>query len=550
MQLDALKTPAQMFEHWEDTMPDRVWLRHKVDGHWADISWAEAGRQARSIANALHNEGLQAGDRVGLFGANSPHWVIADLACMMGGFVVVPIYTTMSSDKVSYVASHSQLAAVFVDSTVNIDHLYPGLPKHSRLLGLPGATSVGLPWEAMMQVTPNPRPLPPPESLWTIAYTSGTTGVPKGVMHAQNTLPLSASGISEMTGVDENTRFFSYLPLAHVAERVLVELQSFYSGGLIAFNSDRDGFLSELKDTRPTFFLAVPRIWINLKAGLISQMGEAAWSRITSGEAGPDAGRAVLQAMGLDACTYGFSGAAPIAPSDIRAWRNLGLPLYEGFGQSEIMSGTANRPDADCIGSVGRPMAGTGGEVRISSIGEIELRAVGGMLGYYLEPEKTAETLVDGWIRTGDKGRIDEQGFLHITGRVKEIFKTAKGKYVAPAPIENAFAASQLIEQLCLVGSGLPQTVMLVVLGPASNAHSNEALEAELEAQRTAVNQTLEAHERISHVLICENPWTLENRLLTHTLKLLRDDVESHHAAFIERTQHPGTDTVLWETQG
>lgn len=547
------KTPLEMFYHWEAQMPDQSWFRQASGGSWRDISWAEAGVVARRLAAGIQAMGLNKGDKVGIYAANSPEWIIADLACMMAGMVTVPIYTTMAMDKVKYVAQHSDMRAVFIGSGISAETLRKELPAGLLLIALPGTqhTATDSNWEDIISQNPplDGNPLRDPQDLWTIVYTSGTTGMPKGVMHSFATLPHSASAIPAYTGANQQGRLFSYLPLAHVAERVLVELHSLYSGATIGFNGSKDSFTDDLREIRPTFFLAVPRIWTNLKTGIVAQMGNEAWQKLLDDpQRSAQIGKSVLAAMGLDAVTFAFSGAAPIAASDIEAWRALGMPLYEGFGQSEMMSGTLNIPGKDKIGSVGCAFEKEGGEVSISDIGEVLLRAPGAMVGYYKEPEKTKEAFLNGWVRTGDKGRIDEDGFLFITGRVKEIFKTAKGKYVAPGPIEKLFEVSPHVDQLCLVGSGRPQTLMLINMTEASATIDKEQVAADLEQQRQIVNDHLEAHERISHVVVCAQPWTMENRLLTHTLKILRDDVEQHHQGVIEICMQSGAGTtVVWE---
>ncbi|MFT4824447.1 MAG: long-chain acyl-CoA synthetase [Halioglobus sp.] len=549
----GFKTPLEMFYQWEAQMPDQTWLRHFSGGAWVGITWAAAGALARRLAAGIQAMGLEKGDKLGIFATNSPEWIISDIASMMAGMVTVPIYTTMPMDKVKYVAEHSDMRAVIVGSGICLEVLRSELPSGVLIVGLPGVDSSATDqhWDSLIsQNAPlDGNPLRDPQDLWTIVYTSGTTGMPKGVMHSFATLPYSASAIPIYTGANEQGRLFSYLPLAHVAERVLVELQSIYSGASIGFNGSKDSFTDDLREVRPTFFLAVPRIWTNLKTGIVAQMGNEAWQKLLENpERSAEIGKSVLASMGLEAVSFAFSGAAPIAADDIRAWRALGMPLYEGFGQSEMMSGTLNVPGKDKIGSVGCCFTQFGGELSISNIGEILLRAPGAMVGYYKEPEKTKEAFLDGWVRTGDKGRIDEDGFLFITGRVKEIFKTAKGKYVAPGPIEKLFEVSPHVDQLCLVGSGRPQTLMLVNMTAASATIAKELVTRELEQQRQRVNDNLEAHERISHVIICAEPWTMENRLLTHTLKILRDDVEKNHQPSIESCmQGASGTTVVWE---
>lgn len=553
--LQEFKTPLEMFYHWEQDAPDSIWLRQSSGGKWSDYSWREAGQQSRKVAAGLQALGLQKDTKVGIYAANSPQWIMADLANMMAGMVTVPIYTTMPPDKVSFVVEHSDMQALFFDASGSAEELRALVPEGMPLIAMPGADSTGADasWDAILQeyAPLTGQPLRDSDDLYTIVYTSGTTGMPKGVMHSFGSLPHSAYAIPRVVGTDTSTRLFSYLPLAHVAERVLIELHSLYSGASIGFNESQATFVDDLKEIKPTFFFAVPRIWVNLKAGIMRQVGPEAWQNILDNpEDAGEMGKLVLGAMGLDEVSFAFSGAAAISTKDVEAWQALGMPLYEGFGQSEIMSCTCNLAGACRIGTVGKIIDKEYSEVRISAEGEILFRAPGAMLGYYKAPEKTAETIIDGWVKTGDKGVIDADGFLRITGRIKEIFKTSKGKYVAPAPAENRFvAACPHVEQLCLVGSGLPQTVLLVTLSEASKSSSREQITASLEQAREEVNKTAEAHERMSHVVVCSEPWTIENGLLTHTLKVLRDDVERSHAIAIERTtQAKDGETIIWES--
>lgn len=549
---EDFKTPLEMFYHWESLRPEKTWLHQPTADGQQEYTWAEVGDQCRRVSAELKRMGLNAGDKVGIYAANSAHWVMADLAIMMAGMTSVPIYPTMPKDKIRYVAEHSDMRALFADfEAMSAEDLRKTLPRPPTLIaiGSRGHVEVDLCWDDMVAAGDpmQGNPMRARDDLWTIAYTSGTTGMPKGVMHSFSTLPHSASEVSAMSGTDENSRFFSYLPLAHIAERTVVELHSLYTGASIGFNLSRESFSDDLQRTRPTFFFAVPRIWVNLKAGIVNQMGPEVWDQIIENpDRARELGQHILAAMGLDAVTFAFSGAAPIAASDIEAWQALGMPLYEGFGQSEFMSGTVNMPGQCRIGSVGRVFSRLT-EMRLSDEGEILFRAPGNMLGYYKEPEKTAATLAGGWVHTGDRGRIDQDGYLYITGRVKEIFKTAKGKYVAPAPIENRFAGNPHIDQLCLVGRGMPQTVLLVVLSPSAAAVEREVLGEELSSQLRQVNSELEAHESISYLIVCPEPWTVENGLLTHTLKILRDDVENRMQPVIENCFKDGMgDPVVW----
>jgi long-chain acyl-CoA synthetase len=552
------KLPLETFYHWEQTQSETVWLRQSTDQGWDDYSWRAVGDQARRMANALQKMGLQAGDKVGIYGVNSAYWVIADLAIMMAGLVSVPIYPSMPEDKIRFVVEHSDMKALFADhrSAMNLPQLTQAFGDTVELITMGGQQKQGaeagyLLWSDI-QANTNPltgNPTRALDDLWTIGYTSGTTGVPKGVMHSFSSLPSSASEIERLSTTTTESRFFSYLPLANVAERTLVFLQALYRGGSIAFNSSKENFIKELQQIRPTFFFAVPRIWVNLKAGIITQLGAEAWQQFIDNPKGSKGmGPAILESLGLDAVNFAFSGAAPIAPTDILAWNRLGMPLFEGFGQSETMSVTLNLPGAVKVGSVGKCVT-DGAEMKISEQGEILLRSPGNMLGYYKEPEKTAEAFDNGWIRTGDKGVIDDQGFLTITGRIKEIFKTAKGKYVAPAPIEKRMGANTYIDQLCLVGSGQVQTMLLLVPSASALAVKREQVNASLQTLMEEINACLETHERMSHIIVCSKPWSIENNLLTHTLKIMRDDVEVRYGAIIEQCAN-GTQPspVVWET--
>lgn len=544
---EGFKPPLEMFYHWEKEQPNKTWLRQYEDGQWLEYSWQQAGDMARKIASGLQARGLKPNEKIGFYAENSARWFITDLAIMMAGLVSVPIYTSMPEDKIRYIVDHSEMAFLFVgdNCALSLEQIKAAFGNNIEVCGL-GCNNND--WSQLLNSTSEAfgNPLRDWNDLWTISYTSGTTGQPKGVMHSFSTMPSSVMETAKLTRTSEKTRLFSYLPLAHMAERCAIELHSFYCGGMVGFNRNKESFIEDLILIRPTFFFAVPRIWANLKAGIVAKLGEATWQRCTSDKIfGAETGKQVLASMGLDAVEIALTGSAPIPRADIEAWRCLSMPLCEGFGQTESMSGTFNRIDNYKVGSIGLPITSSA-EVSISEQGELLLRSAGNMLGYYRDEEKTRETIIDGWIHTGDKARIDEDGFLFITGRIKDIFKTAKGKYVAPAPIENNFAHFSGIEQCCLVGSGLAQTVMLVVITGWED--NNDELKQKLAHHLQQTNKQLEAHERISHVIICLEPWTIENDLLTHTLKVLRDDVEKFYLATIEQAISNPLETVIWET--
>ncbi len=533
------KTPLGMFYQWEKQQPDAIWLHQCDTAGDTTYSWAEAGRKARALAAGILSLGLEPGDKVGIYSTNTAKWVLTDLAIMMAGLVSVPIYATMPEDKIRYIADHSEMKMIFVGDqcALSAKQLAEAFQASVTVIGSDGQHQ----WDELLTLAKpvDGDPNWPFDRLWSISYTSGTTGKPKGVMHSFSSMPYSAQCLSSVSGMDRDSRFFSYLPLAHIAERCVVELHALYVGGKIGFNQSLETFTDDLKRIAPHYFNSVPRIWANLKAGIVAKLGEENWQRLLDDPAYREqVGKPILEAMGLGSVTWAQSGSAPIPPDLIRDWRLLGLPLVEGYGQTETMNGLFNSPDNFKIGTIGRILQPA--KAKLSDEGELLLSSLGNMLGYYKDPEKTAETIVDGWIHTGDKATVDEDGFYTITGRVKDIFKTGKGKYVAPAPIEGKFARLTGVAQCCLVGRGMPQTLMLMVADEAIKPSVQQ-----LEQHLDNLNNTLESHEKISHVIVCKEPWGVENGLLTHTLKMLRDNIENRYKTVIETAVSGGEPSVV-----
>ena len=537
------KTPLGMFYQWESAQPDKVWLQQcSTDGD-TTYTYAEAGKIARELAAGMLARGLEIDDKVGIYSTNTARWLLVDLALMMAGLVSVPIYATMPEDKIQYIADHSEMKMMFVGDQCNLSP--EQVENHFKNQFIVVGNGANTNWDDMFGEEPlEGNPDWDNDKLWTITYTSGTTGTPKGVMHSLSSIPYSGCSLAKVTGVNTDTRFFSYLPLAHIAERCVVEMHCIYCGGMIGFNQNLETFMDDLRRIKPHYFNSVPRIWANLKAGIVAQMGEEKWKAVQSNpELGKQVGAQVLESMGLGDCFWAQSGSAPIAPSLIQEWNNLGLPIVEGYGQSESMNGLFNAPDNYKIGTVGRSFDPS--ESMVSEEGELLLRSPGNMVGYYKDPQKTKETIVDGWIHTGDRVVMDEDGFVTITGRVKEIFKTAKGKYIAPAPIEGKFARLVGVAQTCLVGRGMPQPIMLMVEDEAVKPSAKD-----IEKQLESVNADLEAHEKISHIVVCHEGWTVENGLLTHTMKMLRDDIENRYMPLIEDRVMSSDEKVVYESEG
>jgi long-subunit acyl-CoA synthetase (AMP-forming) len=369
-------------------------------------------------------------------------------------------------------------------------------------------------------------------------------------MHSFGTFGFAASHATELFGVGEQDRVLSYLPLCHVAERMFVEMASLYSGQTIYFAESLDTFLIDLKRARPTVIFGVPRIWTKFQMGVYSKMPAARLDFLLKLPLiGRIVGKRVLAGLGLDAVRYALSGAAPVPEALLNWYKRLGLDVLEVYGMTENCGYShVCRPGKFKQGWIGQNNPGV--EVRIAEDGEVQVRSGATMQGYYLDPEKTAETITaDGFLRTGDKGEQDAEGNLRLTGRIKEIFKTSKGKYVAPAPIENRLAEHTRIEQVCVVGDGMAQPMALCVLSEVGRSETlngaRQELKNSLEKLLEEVNQDLDKHERVQRLVLVKDVWAVDNGFLTPTLKIKRAVVEGTYGPrFSEWSEH--SDSVLW----
>ncbi|CAN7616261.1 AMP-binding protein [Aquipseudomonas alcaligenes] len=526
--------PLQRLAHWVGTTPDRVWLSQPVERQWHDLTWRQADDQARRLASALQALGCAPGDRVAILAKNCAEWIISDLAMMLAGLVSVPLYPLQSAESIDYVLRHSACKVIILGKLDEAEKFAAGIPAEVIRVAMPYPTlSAPHQWHALLAAHEPLRDghVQRPDDLLSILYTSGTTGQPKGVMQRAEAFAFASSrSVAEM-GLNEREQFFSYLPLSHAAERFLVETNSLYCGGAIAFVESLETFAADLKRVRPTVFFSVPRLWTRFQQGVLEKLPQAKLDRLLRIPLlGALVARKVRQGLGLDRARVLVSGAAPIPVALLEWYRRIGLTICEGYGMTENFAyGNFNRPGQVRFGSVGRVMPDN--EVCIAENGEILYRSRALMAGYYLEPEKTADTLQLGWLHTGDKGEIDADGYLRITGRVKDIFKTSKGKYVAPAPIEGEIAKNLWVEQVCLMGNGLDQPLALIELSPAARAQARGQIEAELAASLQALNERLLAHERISHFVLVREPWTVDNGCMTPTMKIRRNVLEQRFAA-------------------
>ena len=541
-----VKTLLQfIYEHERDSAR-RTWLTQPMGGgELREFTWQEALGEARRIASYLSDRGYPPGSRIAILSKNCAWWFLADLAIWMAGHVSVPIYPTLTAETVEAILEHSHARLVFIGKLDHFPAMEPGIPRLVERIAFPLAPrGAGRSWDELVSACAPiaGRPDRDPDDLVTIMYTSGSTGTPKGVMHSFRTMNHSLA-IRDLAGMRPDDRFISYLPLAHVAERALLETTCFIVGFSVWFVEKLETFVADVQRARPTIFGSVPRLWMQFQTGVFAKVPERKLSRLLRlPVVGRLVRRRVLHGLGLSHVRVAFYGSAPSPVELIEWYRSLGLELVEIYGMTEGWAyshmGIVGRLRP---GWIGPPVPGV--EQRLTSEGEVLVRTPGLMLGYHNAPDLTREMIDDdGWLHSGDQGEIDQQGRLRITGRVKELFKTSKGKYVAPAPIENRLLADPRVEQACVSGSGMPQPFALVVV--THTARDDDGLDASLAALRDRVNAELDPHERLQAIVVAGQPWTVENGLLTPTMKLKRSAIEERYADKVEEWYRNGKPVI------
>ena len=526
------------FYRWERERADKIFLTQPLGGGGLrDITWAQAGDEARRIATWLTAQGWPAGSNVAILGKNSAHWILADLAIWMAGHVSVPIYPTFNAQALRYVLEHSEARACFVGKLDDTDSLGDGVPGGVPLVALPLSPSgvAKTSWDALLAANAPQKgeTVRDGDSLCTVIYTSGTTGNPKGVMQTFNAMAWSLASATRRIKMSSEDHFLSYLPLAHVAERMLVEQSALKFGSHIFFAESLDTFVSDLQRAHPTIFFSVPRLWVKFQQGIFAKTPQKKLNFLLGLPIiGGLVRRKILKALGLDNCRIAAGGAAPMPAEMLRWYRDLGLDLIEAYGMTENCGVShATVPGTSRPGTVGLPYDGV--DTRIDAeTGEIQMRSPGVMMGYYKDPVQTAASFTpDGWFRTGDKGRVEPDGCLRITGRVKDLFKSSKGKYVAPAPIEDLLVNHPDIEACAVTGANFAQPLALVMLSADALARSKTvdgkaALTTSLAAHLKAVNAQLEAHEKLDCMAVVASTWSPENGFVTPTFKVKRNRIE------------------------
>lgn len=522
----------EKFCSYEQSKPGQLFLVEPVKGVYKEFTWQQAGQQIRSMAAALNAMGYGKNDKVAILSKNCAHWIMADLAIGMAGCISVPLYPNISAETLQEIIVHSESKAIFIGKLDQPDAIRKGVPASLTQITFPFYPNAGcLNWDDLV-ATHLPLVKVPqldPQAIASIVYTSGTTGQPKGVMHTYHAMAFGVHAFLKNFPTIQTEVLFSFLPLCHVAERMLVECGTIFTGSTVYFVESLDTFATNLAHTQPTVFLAVPRIWEKMQEGVLKKMPQQKLNRLLSIPLISSLIKKMIRKkLGLANARHIFTGASPINPALLHWYAKLGIIIQEAYGMTEnVALSHVNKKESVKFGTVGQPYEGV--EVRLGKDNEVQVKSDASMLGYYKEPELSAQCFEDGFLKTGDEGSIDEEGFLTITGRIKDQFKTGKGKYITPAPMENQLVAHQYIGQVCVVGSGQPAAMVLCTLTEQAKSADPEGIKTELGQLLESINRTLEHHEQLARMIVCRDEWTIQNGLLTPTLKIKRKNIDAQY---------------------
>ena len=520
-------SPLEMMYKWETEKPNEIYLNQPINGIWHNWTYKEVMLEVRKMASYIKSLDLRENSKIAILSKNCAHWIMSDLAIMMSGHVSVPLYPNLSSEMLNKILTHSESEILFVGKLDNFDNLRGGIPKGTNCITYPYYSQKYPNWDELTNdVEPiNENIIRNELELSTIIYTSGTTGDPKGVMHKFRNFSFAATNAVKAAGLNKDV-FFSYLPLCHIAERLLVEMGSIYSGGKVYFVESIDTFSDNLSSVSPTVFLGVPRIWTKFQQGILSKLPQKKLNFLLSIPLiSIIIKNKIKKGLGLQKAKNIFTGAAPTPVPLIKWFKKLDIHIQEAYAMTEnTCYSHVTLSNKIKIGYVGQALPLC--EVKLSGNNEILIKHDALMEGYYKNTALTNEIIKDGWLHTGDEGEIDADGFLKITGRVKDIFKTSKGKYVAPSPIEMTLSSNKNIEQVCVVGTGIPNPIALVTLSEIGLNKSKSDLCQSLENTLNIVNDKIEFHEAINKIVILNKEWTVENGLLTPTMKIKRKSIE------------------------
>lgn len=528
------------FYDWEEKFKDKPFLRQPFGDSWEEYTWRETGQLARRLATGLKSLGLKKGSHIGLVSKNCREWIIADLAIIMAGYVSVPFFPNLKSTEIKSLIEFGEVSALFVGKLENWEEMKNGVDKDLPIIAFPhyennSIVSEGFQWDEFISKFEPQRENYHPnlDDVWTIIFTSGTTGNPKGVvlsfkinqstdvMYTKNYNPLCVD-------FEGNNSFFSYLPLNHIAERIAIEFTAFKNGGVISFTESIETFVKNLSDVQPSVFFGVPRIYTKFQLGILSKFNQKKLDILLAIPLISNIIKKKLKkALGLYNAKVVVSGAAAMQIAQRNWFRKIGVNITIGYGMTENCAITTQLPGSNFTkpGSVGKVQPQV--EIKIDdSTEEVLMRGPYMMLGYFNDKIITNNTIKDGWLHTGDKGRIDSDGYLYITGRVKDTFKTSKGEFIDPGKIEAMFGEVDFFDQICVVGLGIPQPIMLVNISEVGKKLEKNDLENKLTEKLNSVNEQSFNYKKVAKIVICKDLWTPENEILTPTMKIKRGNVD------------------------
>ena len=543
-----MDTNQELFEfkfyEWEKQLKDKPYLKQPFGDKWEEYTWGEVGDMARRLATGLKSLNLREGAHIGIYSKNCREWIISDLAIVMTGYVSVPFFPSLNGKELAYIMDYGDVDALFIGKIETWDQIKDDLPEGMPLIKFPhydGCSNVtkGHEWFKFIDShEPMQNPNKPKLSdLWTIIFTSGTTGNAKGVMLTYQAIdgikvvlddPNNPLGIKH----DGNNDFISYLPLNHIFERVVIEWCSFRYGGTISFVESLDTFAKNLKAVQPHVFAAAPRVWTKLQLGLLTKFPQKKLDKLLKIPLLSSLLKKLIKkGLGFSKARIVVSGSAPMPVELIEWFRKVGVYITNGYGMTEncaICSSVDGR-DFEKLHTVGQPQKGV--KLKIDEeTGEILMKGPFIMKGYYKNEELTNTTLRGGWLHTGDKGFLDEDNYLHITGRVADSFKTSKGEYIEPLTLEQYFVNINEIEEVCVVGLGIAQPLCLIQLSEIGKNTSREVISKMLTDRLSEVNSDLVNYKKISTLIIVKDEWTQQNGIVGPTQKLKRGAIEDKYS--------------------
>ena len=535
--MTQLQTPADMIIKWANERPDDVYLKQIINRQFVNYTYASVADKAQRLVTAFQKLGIQPGERIALISKNCAEWFICDLAMMLGGYVSVPIFPTAGADTIAHCIDHSDAALIIIGKLDSPTAVNDVIASHATIptiaLSYPGTPTCQYQFDDLIeQHSPTTECRTHHDTdLMSIVYTSGTSGMPKGAMLTYGAFVWSSQKIIEHIGLKSNERLFSYLPLAHITERVYIFGSSIMSGLQVAFPESLDTFIDDVKMHRPTIFVSVPRLWTLFQQRIQDKLPQAKLNILLKIPfVSTLIKRKLAQGLGLDHARVLGCGSAPVSAGLLSWYESIGLNITEAWGMTESFAySTLNHPyRSDKIGTVGS--AGPGIELKIAADKEILVRSKGLFSGYYNNPQATQESFDnDGWLYTGDIGSLDNDGYLTIQGRKKDTFKTAKGKFVSPVPIEKRLMDLGHFEMVCLIGSGMAAPILLAIAHRYTEFDQSR-YDKKLQTIIQTINTELESHQKIKGVLMIKEPWSIENGILTPTLKIKRHILEQQYA--------------------